>query len=112
MVMCGFIGACIGRLLSPFINDPNLDWRLGFLAGFDGLGIVSLVHVLLFQCGKNQDYLKPSVAFLMFVAVGMKCGHGHGIGWLTLTGIANGLVASSIAFTILGRLRRPTMNAC
>jgi hypothetical protein len=110
MVTCGFIGALVGRIFTALVNEPGLDSTLGVIAAFDGLGIVSLVHVLLFQAGKNQDFLKPSAAFLMFFAVGTKCGQGHGVGWLIFTGVANAIVASLIAFGVLGLLRPPTMD--
>ena len=111
MVLFGSIGALAGRALAPFVNDPNLEWRLGFLAAFDALGIVSLVHVLLYQGDKPQHRLHPLVAFPVFVVVGMKCGHGHGIGWLFFTGVTNGVVASAIAFAVLKLVRRPTAHA-
>ncbi len=109
MAAFGFIGVLVGRALAPFVNDPELEWRLGFLAAFDGLGIVSLVHVVLFQGEKSQRHLH-SVAFLSFVLIGMKCGHGHGVGWLFFTGIANGFVSSGISFAVLTVLRRLAMK--
>ena len=44
--------------------------------------------------------------FLMSVVLGRKSGHGHGIGWLLFTGIANAIVATGIAFGAMAFLRR------
>lgn len=108
MAVFGLIGVGIGRAIAPFVNDPTLEWQLGFLGAFDGLGVVCLVHALLFGSNKSRQRLHPAAVFLMFLVVGMKCGHGHGIGWLVFTGVANAIVACGISFAVVALLRRPT----
>lgn len=106
MVAFGFIGVLIGRILSPFVNDADLEWRLGFLAAIDGLGIVSLLQVRLFQGEERKQATKPLYAFLMFSLFGMKCGHGHGIAWLVFAGVVNGVLATTMTHVLLNWVKR------
>jgi hypothetical protein len=111
MVAFGLLGALVGRALAPFVNDPQLAWRLGFFGALDGLGIVGLVHIKLYQGQQHQHQLSPAAAFLTFVLIGMKCGQGLGLASLIIAGIVNGIVACAIAFATLGLLTRPTLDA-
>ena len=100
-VIFGYVGLLAGRELAPVINVPDLGPRLAFLAAFDALGIVTLIHVRRFRGEKEQRHTHPIVVFLMFTAIGVKCGAGHGVQWLFATGISNGLIACAVAFAIL-----------
>lgn len=110
MFLLGFAGTLIGRVLSGLFNDPDLATRLGILGAVNGFGIVSLLYVRLYQSKEHHERLALPAAFTTFFVVGLKFGHGHGVAWMFVVGIANGLVGCLSATGVVGlvhTLREP-----
>jgi len=101
----------LGELLAPAVKIPGLEFRLAFLAGADGLGFVCLAYWRAVGGPKAKAVLAPLAVFLMFMLLGMKCGHGFGASWLFVCGIANGAFGLAVTLRLLCRTGPPTSNA-
>ena len=75
-VVMGILGFAVGKLLMSIIKVPALDFRLAFLAGFDGLAFVCLQYWRTVGGSKAKTILAPPAVFLLFMVGGMKCGSG------------------------------------
>jgi hypothetical protein len=108
----GILGFGVGKLLMSIMNVPALDFRLAFLAGFDGLAFVCLQYWRLVGGTKAKTILAPPAVFLLFMFGGMKCGSGMGVDWLIACGLVNGTLGLILAllFVFKGKAASSTVN--
>lgn len=103
----GYAGYFVGQLLAPAVNIPDLAPRLAFLVGADGFGISVVAYWRVIGGPNAERALAPYAVFLMFVLLGMKCGHGFGIASLLVSGLANGALCFFLTIPLLRRPTRP-----
>jgi hypothetical protein len=88
----GYLGVLIGKKLSVVLMVPDLASRVAFLLGSDGLGIVCLVYWKTMATPRADNILTASSTFLLYFAVGVKCGSGLGVAATVLWGAINSLL--------------------
>jgi uncharacterized protein (DUF983 family) len=109
-ILVGILGFGVGKLLMPIINVPTLDFRLAFLAGFDGLAFVCLQYWGVVGGLKAKTILSPSAVFLLFMVGGIRCGSGMGLDWLIVWGLVNGTLGFMLAFLLVHKGKPPTSS--
>jgi len=100
-VAFGYAGFVVGTLFAPAINIPAFPMRLAFIAGFDGVGLVSLLAWRFIGGRKARSVLAPPAVFAMFFVVGGKCAADLGLRSVFALGLANGVCGSAMAWALL-----------
>lgn len=106
-----YAGFRAGELLTPAAGVQDLADRLAFLGGADGLGFAVLLYWRAMGGPRAASALAPLSVFLMFMVVGMNRGHGFGVTWLLVWGIANGCFGFIVVLLLLSKKEPPTPDA-
>lgn len=107
-ILCGWIGRKAGLLIAPLIPGIPIDAMLPFMAAFDALAFVCLIHIKRFRGPNAQGNAGVVAIVVMYLAIGAKSAKGLGGPVVLGVAVANSLFASTISFAILSHVKSPT----
>lgn len=104
-ILCGWIGRKVGLQIAALIPGIPIDVMLPFLAAFDALAFVCLIHVKRFRGSEAQSHAGVVAIVIMYLAIGAKSAKGLGVSVMLGVAVANSLFASTMSFAILSHVK-------